>query len=596
MGRSEDEDGLGESRVDGELDGFHQQTAMFDKGQFLGELADLVDGSPDTRAQVEAAPAPPRGCRFIVVAGPDLGSAWAFRESEVIIGRDEDCDLPLADIAVSRRHVRVSLEGSSFFVEDLDSNNGTLLNGDRVTARVHLVAGDELIVGERTLRFVELNEAPPTDDKVQVHADAEGEAAFEAGAGLSQIDLPAEDGASKSTGSEVRDPSVPRGRALRRMFTLGAAALLAIAVAGGSAYAWRRHLQMNFEAERAQATRTRFLQALALVRSERFGDAARVLDALAALDPEHPRLGDYRAHVRGELEQWDRLQGAASKAEAGAFPEALALLAQVGPESAYAKEAARRVSLYERRWTERQLRSARAALAEGALDRALARVAEALERAPGSTQARLLIDEIEGVRAGRRPTPPSKPKFSVPPILHRAVALYREGRLDAAIDAAEAAGTPDARVTSERLRTLDRALAEASRAHRKKAAAALLEIASRALEIDAQVGGGEGVIHDRLITYFADGLYLRGIEALAAGEVSRARRFFSSALGKKPSHRLAQDRLAELEERARTLYYEAQVLEAKDPAAARAAFQRLVDTTPPSDRYHRLARKRLLGR
>ena len=61
-----------------EMDEFHQPTAMFDKGELIGELAELqVEVAPETRAEVEV-PAAPKGCRLIVVAGPDLGLEWSF--------------------------------------------------------------------------------------------------------------------------------------------------------------------------------------------------------------------------------------------------------------------------------------------------------------------------------------------------------------------------------------------------------------------------------------------------------------------------------------------------------------------------------------
>ena len=588
---AEADDGLGVARVDAELDAFHQQTALFDKGQFLGELADLVDGSPDTRAHVEAEQSPPQGCRFIVVAGPDLGTAWAFREHELVIGRDEDCDLPLSDIAVSRRHARISLQGVAFVVEDLDSNNGTLLNGDRISAPTELVAGDELVIGERTLRFVALNEAPPTDARAPVVSGTEGEAAFEAEAGMSQIDLPAAEEEPVSNEAESG-----RGRALRRAMIYAAGILVAIGLAGASAYAWRRQLQAAAEAERSVRIRTHFLQSVALVRAERFGDAQRMLASLAEIEPSHPRLQEYREHVQGELRQWDLLQRAAVRFQAGDIAEALEILDRVSPDSAYAKEAARRAQSYEKRRSGDRLGAARRALSQGDLDRALALTSEALELEPGSTTARLLVEDIERARAGRRP-PEKKPRsFVVPAGLREVVSTYRQGRLDAAIDAAEASGADGAQEMVARMKTLRTLLGQVERAHRRKAAAALLELGPRALRVDGEVGGGQGIFHDRLVSYFADGLYLQGIEVLQEGNESRAFRLFAGTLEKQPDHPLAQSQLRALEARAQASYYEAQVLEAKDPAGARAQFQRVVDMTRPTNRYHQLARKRLRRR
>src|SRR5262245_8017604 len=79
--------------------GFYQATAMLDKGELLGELAELAQ-VPDTRAAVATEQPPPKGCRLIIVAGPDIGTEWGFKNGEVVIGRDEECDLVMNDIAV----------------------------------------------------------------------------------------------------------------------------------------------------------------------------------------------------------------------------------------------------------------------------------------------------------------------------------------------------------------------------------------------------------------------------------------------------------------------------------------------------------------
>jgi tetratricopeptide (TPR) repeat protein len=597
-----EEDGLdhtGAAPVDAGLDGFHQPTAMFDKGQFLGELADLVDGSPDTRAHVEAAETPPGGCRLIVVAGPDIGLEWAFKSGDITIGRDEDCELSLSDIAVSRRHARIGLEGASFVIEDLGSNNGTFLNGDAIEGRVMLSAGDEIVVGERTLRFVELNEAPPTSAAAPVYPGAEGRAAsgIDPGpeldpGGLSQIDAEA---AEPDGGPPVPEPA-PRG-ALRRTARVGLAALVLVMAAAGGVYAWRAREAAEAREAREQLARRRFLEAVALVKAERFGDAQRVLTALRALEPGHPRLPAYEAHVKQELDQWAILEEARALASAGRYGEAMETLEAVEPESAYADTAAERARAYARRRARGLLEEARSALERGALDEATALVARVLDVAPGSRDARLLLDAIEAARRGaRRPRPKRKKKsFSFPSVLERAVSLYREGRIPAAIDAAEAAGTREAETWVKRLKRMKRLVRASERAHLRKAGTALLDLAPRALALDERIGGGEGDIRRRLTRFFADGLYLEGIEALQEDDAPKAFELFNAALRKWPDHKLAKTRLAELQGRARELYREARTTQARDADRARTLYERVTRITPASNTYHKLAKKWLRG-
>jgi len=81
-------------------------------------------------------------------------SALAAPRGVVRIGRESDCELVLADdLEISRRHaeVRPGPEGR-FELRDPRSRNGTFLNGERVAAPVQIFPGDEIRVGETTLR------------------------------------------------------------------------------------------------------------------------------------------------------------------------------------------------------------------------------------------------------------------------------------------------------------------------------------------------------------------------------------------------------------------------------------------------------------
>ena len=66
----------------------------------------------------------------------------------VYIGRSLDCEVVLQDLLASRRHVRYSVENEQVFVEDLNSSNGSFLNGRRLLDRTLVQIGDVLSVGQ----------------------------------------------------------------------------------------------------------------------------------------------------------------------------------------------------------------------------------------------------------------------------------------------------------------------------------------------------------------------------------------------------------------------------------------------------------------
>ena len=65
----------------------------------------------------------------------------------VIVGRAAEVDLILSHPEVSRRHCRILREGESWFVEDLGSQRGTVVNGNRISGRTALRPGDQIQVG-----------------------------------------------------------------------------------------------------------------------------------------------------------------------------------------------------------------------------------------------------------------------------------------------------------------------------------------------------------------------------------------------------------------------------------------------------------------
>lgn len=80
------------------------------------------------------------------------GSRVAVGDQPLVIGRMAGCDVVVPDEGVSRRHAEVRREGHDVVIVDLDSLNGTSVNGSRV--RHHrLRDGDEITVGSSRLRF-----------------------------------------------------------------------------------------------------------------------------------------------------------------------------------------------------------------------------------------------------------------------------------------------------------------------------------------------------------------------------------------------------------------------------------------------------------
>jgi hypothetical protein len=80
------------------------------------------------------------------------GQRREIDKRKFVIGRSRDCDIQLGDPNVSRRHAELRQEGAAYWIIDLDSTNGTEVNGRRLK-RAKLKTGDQITVGSTRLVF-----------------------------------------------------------------------------------------------------------------------------------------------------------------------------------------------------------------------------------------------------------------------------------------------------------------------------------------------------------------------------------------------------------------------------------------------------------
>jgi len=81
---------------------------------------------------------------IIIVEGPLRGQQWTVAQDTLLIGRGGHCDIVLPERRVSREHLRIWRENGTYYIEDLDSKNGTHLNAERLEGVQELHEGDEI--------------------------------------------------------------------------------------------------------------------------------------------------------------------------------------------------------------------------------------------------------------------------------------------------------------------------------------------------------------------------------------------------------------------------------------------------------------------
>ena len=83
--------------------------------------------------------------KLIAVGGPIRGKEFELKEGENILGRSDDCDLVIVQDGVSKRHLKLTINKDSAYIEDLGSSNGTIVNGKTIT-KLSLKNGDKIVL------------------------------------------------------------------------------------------------------------------------------------------------------------------------------------------------------------------------------------------------------------------------------------------------------------------------------------------------------------------------------------------------------------------------------------------------------------------
>jgi DNA-binding NtrC family response regulator len=110
-----------------------------------------------------------RKCRLTVTAGPDMGKELVSDKERIRIGAHSSNDLVLSeDRTASRHHFEIQYTERGYLVVDLNSTNGTFLDGRRIE-RAYLSTGSQIRAGSSALGFA------PIDEEVTVEPDRDGQ-------------------------------------------------------------------------------------------------------------------------------------------------------------------------------------------------------------------------------------------------------------------------------------------------------------------------------------------------------------------------------------------------------------------------------------
>jgi len=90
--------------------------------------------------------------KLVLSTDDDVVKEYELDKETVTIGRKPDNDIHIDNLAVSGRHARILTILNDSFIEDMDSTNGTFVNGNRISKQA-LQNGDTIVIGEHELQY-----------------------------------------------------------------------------------------------------------------------------------------------------------------------------------------------------------------------------------------------------------------------------------------------------------------------------------------------------------------------------------------------------------------------------------------------------------
>jgi predicted Zn finger-like uncharacterized protein len=117
--------------------------------------AEIPAGEPRSTGEVASNPQLPEGKRLslAVINGADAGSVYRIEKPRVTVGRS-GADVNLNDTEASRHHAAVEIRDTLYLLEDLQSTNGTLVDGQKISGQVELQNHSEFQIGSTTIMLI----------------------------------------------------------------------------------------------------------------------------------------------------------------------------------------------------------------------------------------------------------------------------------------------------------------------------------------------------------------------------------------------------------------------------------------------------------
>lgn len=547
----------------------------------------------------------------LLVVDP-TGEEWECPiRGEVMVGRAEDNDISLEDRAVSRHHMAINTDGKLFWYQDLNSGNGTQVNGEFSTEG-WLTGGEELVVGNSRLYFM-VPDHLANAEKDAPNAPKQDAAEDEQRAASSDI-LPQ----ALPIAPIKESPKKSERSALGLIvFLVGFIALGGLGYVGYRYYYPKTQPPPEKKSTPLEVALEHFNRGKALMKDKKWVEADQALRMAASVTEGNPIRSDILGYVRlvsKELSAQNMLQRARTLYVDEDKPvDAMRLLTKI-PEDTDSFHNARQLQqrIYKKE-IQPKLAAANLAVAANQPDLANKHIQSILKIDPDYKEALDLKQKIEAgttvkieekkpdTPPEQRPTRRSNRRSNRRPSsgnLQQGVSLYNSGRYAEAIiyfRRLESSGSSRGvrknaakykRHVTEFQRNVNVGMSAAASDETSRAISHL----SRAARADRSLGGGRRSYYARS---YARVLHKRGTSLIGSKQYMAAFNDLKEASQLDPANALIKNSLSQIRSGAKKMLEEAQVLKDVDNNEAKRLLMQVMRILPSSDPLHQKAKQLL---
>ncbi len=569
---------------------------------------------PPTPRREPAAPAPGPSAgswKLVTIRGPKAGTEFLLKGDSATFGRGTDNVISIPDVSVSRHHARFDSDETGVSVTDLDSGNGTKVNGARV-ASARLQDGDEVVFGDTCLQLIRID-APAAAPKAKAKAKAPAAPSGDVAApSAPTVNPPARVHVKPRPAPEADVQTTAQNRAIQpapiavvpvqrppgktsggRMILYLVLFVLMIVFFGGAWFLKNANGGDLIPSGPPPDPSIAVLQqAKEKIKNRRWTEAAQILDEGASAHPSDESIRKWAESAHFDASAQKLFEDARAALARGDYASAMSLASKVPEEADYGTNASELLKGMPG-VLETALGEARTALHDGDRERARDIVERILAANPEDADASALRDEILHPPRVKAPEPPPRappPPRDVVPVgpnykcYGPAITAYLQDDLKSALKYAGMSSIATCPTLTQMLNDFQTHYSKAvDLASGKHIPEASLEF-KKAVQIDDQIAEARPSRPGRSAReQLANMEYLLALDCKGDDQLGRRAQHLRAAAAANPGNELVKKELDKAYVRAKEMYQEAYVNQDSDPDAARKQFRVIVQVLPPGD-------------